>query len=100
MKISNLFGSVTHPIEKFIQPPSLVFSLIVLYQGLFSGNAVMIPQRLKVLFGNKFFRLFSLFLITLTSSRDVEYALLSTVIFITFIYALKTPEEREKTGLI
>ena len=78
MKISNLFGSVTNPIEKFLQPPSLVFSLIVLYQGLFSGNAVVIPQRLKVLFGNKFFRLFSLFLITLTSSRDVEYA--------TFIY--------------
>ena len=100
MKISNLFGSVTNPIEKFIQPPSLVFSLIVLYQGLFSGNAVVIPQRLKVLFGNKFFRLFSLFLITLTSSRDIEYALLSTVIFVTFIYALKTPEEREKTGLI
>jgi|TARA_R110000772_G_scaffold10510_4_gene33493 hypothetical protein len=100
MKISNLFGSVTNPIEKFLQPPSLVFSLIVLYQGLFSGNAVVIPQRLKVLFGNKFFRLFSLFLITLTSSRDVEYALLSTVIFVTFIYALKTPEEREKTGLI
>ena len=100
MKISNLFGSVTNPIEKFIQPPSLVFSLIVLYQGLFSGNAVVIPQRLKVLFGNKFFRLFSLFLITLTSSRYIEYALLSTVIFVTFIYALKTPEEREKTGLI
>lgn len=100
MKISNLFGSVTNPIEKFLQPPSLVFSLIVLYQGLFSGNAVVIPQRLKVLFGNKFFRLFSLFLITLTSSRDIEYALLSTVIFVIFIYALKTPEEREKTGLI
>ena len=100
MKISNLFGSVTNPIEKFLQPPSLVFSLIVLYQGLFSGNAVVIPQRLKVLFGNKFFRLFSLFLITLTSSRDIEYALLSTVILVIFIYALKTPEEREKTGLI
>lgn len=100
MKISNLFGSVTNPIEKFLQPPSLIFSLIVLYQGLFSGNAVVIPQRLKILFGNKFFRLFSLFLITLTSSRDVEYAILSTVIFVSFIYALKTPEEREKTGLI
>ena len=100
MKISNLFGSVTNPIEKFLQPPSLIFSLIVLCQGLFSGNAVVIPQRLKILLGNKFFRLFSLFLITLTSSRDVEYAILSTVIFVSFIYALKTPEEREKTGLI
>ena len=100
MKFSNLFGSLTNPIEKFLQPPSLVFSLIVIYQGLFSGNAVMIPQRLKILFGNKFFRLFSLFLITLTSSRDVEYAILSTVIFVSFIYVLKTPEEREKTGLI
>lgn len=100
MKFSNLFGSVTNPIEKFLQPPSLVFSFIVIYQGLFSGNAVVIPQRLKVLFGNKFFRLFSLFLITLTSSRDVEYAILSTVIFVSFIYAMKTPEEREKTGLI
>ena len=99
-KIANLFGSVSGPIEKLLQPPSLIFSVIVHYQGLFSGNAVQIPQRLKVLFDNQIFRFISLFLITLTASRDVEYAILSTIIFVAVLYALKTPAEREKTGLI
>jgi hypothetical protein len=30
----------------------------------------------------------------------VEYALLSTLLFIVSLYAIKTPEERKKTGFI
>lgn len=99
-KVANLFSPVTKPAEFFINSQPIFFSLIILYQGLFSGNAVQIPVRLKKLFDNKTFRFISLMLIALSATKDIEYALISTVLFITILYALKTPEEREKTGLI
>ena len=99
-KIANLFKPITSPAERFISAQPLVFSLIILYQGLFSGNAIEIPQNLKKLFDNKVFRLISLMLIAFSATKDIEYALLSTIIFLAAIYALKTPEERKKTGLI
>jgi hypothetical protein len=39
-------------------------------------------------------------LIAFSATQDIEYALISTVIFLTIMYALKTPEERKETGLI
>jgi hypothetical protein len=39
-------------------------------------------------------------LIAFTATRDIEYALLSTLIFMCAMYAIKTPEERKKTGFI
>src|SRR6056300_666640 len=99
-KVSNLFSPVTRPAEMFINSQPVFFSLIILYQGLFSGNAIEIPMRLKALFDNKTFRFMSLMLIAFSATKDIEYALLSTVIFLTVIYAFKTPEERRKTGLI
>jgi hypothetical protein len=39
-------------------------------------------------------------LIAFSATQDIEYALISTVIFLSVMYALKTPEEREETGLI
>lgn len=99
-KIANAFSPVTRPAELLIKSQPILFSLIILYQGLFSGNAIQIPERLKKLFDNKTFRFFSLMLIALSATQDIEYALLSTLIFIVFMFALKTPEERKKTGLI
>lgn len=100
VKIANAFNRITGPAELLIKSQPLVFSLIILYQGLFSGNAIQIPGRLKKLFENKTFRFISLMLIAFSATKDIEYALLSTVIFISVIYAFKTPEERKKTGLI
>lgn len=100
VKIATLFNSVTGPMEMLISTQPLVFSLIILYQGLFSGNAIQIPDKLKVLFGNKVFRFMSLMLIAFSATKDIEYALVSTVIFLAVIYAFKTPDERKKTGLI
>jgi len=99
-KVANLFSPVTRPAELFINSQPVFFSLIILYQGLFSGNAIEIPKRLKALFDNKTFRFMSLMLIAFSATKDIEYALLSTVIFLAVIYAFKTPEERRKTGLI
>lgn len=98
--ISNLFGTVTKPTEMFIKTQPLVLSLIILYQGLFGANAIEIPERLKILFGNKAFRLGSLMAIAFSATGDIEYALISTIIFLTIMYALKTPKERKRTGFI
>jgi hypothetical protein len=99
-KVSNLFNPVTGPLEKLVKTQPVVFSLIILYQGLFAGNAIKIPGRLQVLFENKIFRFGSLMLIAFSATQDIEYALISTMLFLSFMYALKTPEERKKTGLI
>jgi hypothetical protein len=42
----------------------------------------------------------SILLIAFSATQDIEYALLSTLIFISILYALKTPEERKKTGFV
>ena len=59
-----------------------------------------IPERLDKLFGNKVFRLVSLMAIAFGATGDIEYALASTVIFLSVMYLLKTPEERRRTGFI
>ena len=97
--LSTALSPVSKPLEKVLKMP-IIFSLIILYQGLFSGNAIKIPIRLKSMFNSQTFRFFSLMLIALSATSDVEYALASVVIFLTIIYVLKTPEEREKTGFI
>jgi len=100
VKLANLFGPITGPAEVFVRTQPIVFSLIIMYQGLFSGNAFKVPDRLMALFENKAFRFISLMLIAFSATRDIEYALFSTLIFLSVMYAFKTPEEREKTGFI
>ena len=99
-KISNLFSPVTKPAEMLVKSQPVLFSLIILYQGLFSGNAIRIPQRLRSLFDNKIFRLLSLMLIAFSATKDIEYALISTIVFLVVMYAVKTPEERKTQGFI
>jgi hypothetical protein len=98
--LSNFLGPVSRPTEAFIKTQPIFYTLIILYQGVFSGNAIKIPKRLETLFNSKSFRFVSLTLIALTATRDIEYALVSTFLFLILMYAIKTPEEREKTGLI
>lgn len=100
VKLANLFSPVTKPAEIFVRTQPIVFSLIVMYQGLFSGNAFQIPDKLRVLFDNKAFRFASIMLIAFTATKDIEYALFTTLIFLSVIYALRTPEERKKSGFI
>lgn len=99
-KVSNFLGPVSNPTEALIKAQPILFTLIILYQGLFSGNAIKIPKNLKTLFNSKIFRFISIMLIAFSATQDIEYALISTVIFIGAMYAIKTPEEREESGLI
>ena len=99
-KFSNFLGPVSNPAEAVIKAQPVLFTLIILYQGLFSGNAIDIPKNLKTAFNSQTFRFISLMLIAFSATQDIEYALISTVLFLSIMYALKTPEEREQTGFI
>jgi len=39
-------------------------------------------------------------LIAFSATKDIEYALISTIIFLVVMYAVKTPEERKTHGFI
>lgn len=99
-KLSSFLGPLSNKTEKAIKAQPIIFTLIILYQGLFSGNAIKIPNNLKKAFNSQTFRFISLMLIAFSATQDIEYALISTVIFLSVMYALKTPEERIQTGLI
>jgi hypothetical protein len=46
------------------------------------------------------FRFVSLMAIAFSATQDIEYALISTMIFLVVMYAIKTPEERKTQGFI
>ncbi|AFC34968.1 hypothetical protein OtV6_060 [Ostreococcus tauri virus RT-2011] len=98
--LSSFLGPLSNQTEKTIRSQPILFTLIILYQGLFSGNAIKIPENLRNLFNNKVFRFASLMLIAFSATQDIEYALISTTIFLAVMYAIKTPEERKTQGFI
>lgn len=100
VQLSTLLDPISGRAEKVIKAQPILFTTIILYQGLFSGNAIEIPKNLKTAFNNKIFRFISLSLIAFVATADIEYALISTMIFLILMYAIKTPEERKETGLI
>jgi len=98
--LSSFLGPLSNQTEKTIRSQPILFTLIILYQGLFSGNAIKIPKNLRALFDNKVFRFVSLMAIAFSATQDIEYALISTMIFLVVMYAIKTPEERKTQGFI
>ena len=98
--LSSFLGPLSNQTEKTIRSQPILFTLIILYQGLFSDNAIKIPENLRTLFNNKVFRFVSLMAIAFSATQDIEYALISTMIFLVVMYAIKTPEERKTQGFI
>ena len=98
--LSSFLGPLSNQTEKTIRSQPILFTLIILYQGLFSGNAIKIPKNLRTLFDNKVFRFVSLMAIAFSATQDIEYALISSMIFLVVMYAIKTPEERKTQGFI
>ena len=98
--LSGFLAPLSNQTEKTIMSQPILFTLIILYQGLFSGNAIRIPENLRILFNNKIFKFISLMAIAFSATRDIEYALISTTLFLMVIYLIKTPEERKTQGFI
>ena len=98
--LSSFLGPLSNQTERTIKSQPILFTLIILYQGLFSGNAIQIPENLRSLFNNKIFKFASLMAIAFSATQDIEYALISTTLFLTVMYIIKTPEERKTQGFI
>ena len=98
--ISSFLGPFSKKTESVIKAQPVLFSLIILYQGLFAHNAFKLPENISKIFKSKLIRFLSIFLISFTATQDVEYALISTIIFLMIMYIIKTPEERKTQGFI
>ena len=97
--VSNALKPISAPVEKLVKMP-IIFSLVILYQGLFSGGAIEMPSQLQSALQIPTIRFLSLFLVALGATQDIEYALTSVLIFLVIIYAVRTEEEREKHGFV
>lgn len=87
----------TNNIESFIRKYGVIFTVVVMYQGLFGGLAISNePSVLRKLNQNVLFKLFTLFAVGFTATRDVETTLIGMVLFIILLHLLRTPEERKK----
>ena len=87
-------------VEKFIKRYTVVFSLIVMYQGLFGGMSLKDqPLRLKKMSKNIAFKILTMTCIAFTATQDIEISLMSVLLFITLLYLIKTPAERKNGPL-
>ena len=85
--------------EKTLKKYSIIFTLIVMYQGLFGGMSLNNkPERLEKLSSNIYFKYFTLFCIAFTATQDIEISLLSVIIFIILFNSIRTKEERDTYG--
>jgi len=95
----NLFGPVSGPIERTLKLP-VIFSIVILYQGLFGGSSMQTPVRLRNAFKSRTVRFLSLLMVAISATGDVEYAVVATLAFLTLVYLIKTEEERAQTGFV
>ena len=72
----------------------IIFSLLVISQGVMGGLQFKPPRRIKEATEHPVMKFILLFSVALTASRDIETALVSTLLFITFIYLVRHPDER------
>lgn len=86
-------------IEGFINKFGLVFTILVVYGGIFGHMSVANPpEKLTRLSNNIYFKMITLFIVAFTATRDVETALVSIVLFVISMNLLKTPEEKRASG--
>jgi hypothetical protein len=87
-------------IENYIKKYGIVFTLIVMYQGLFGGLSISHkPKVFTKLSQNFYFKLFNLFCIAFTATRDIEISLISLVLFLIILYFIRLADDREDVSL-
>ena len=94
--VPNFLGQYSNSVESLSKQYGLVFSLIVLYQGLFGGISLsQKPVRLVSLPKNPFFKFLTMTAIAFTATKDIETAIVSVLMFLLILHLLRTPEERK-----
>ena len=85
--------------EMTVKQSAVLFSLIVMYQGLFGGLSIKNPPKMITKFAdNDVFKFITLIAIAFTASKDIEIAIVSVIAFVILINLARTPEERKANG--
>ena len=95
--VSDLFSKVpgVSSFEHILKKYGVLFSLIVISQGVMGGIHFTPPRRIKKSTEHPLMKFILLFAIAFTASRDIETAFLSTILFIIFIHLVRYPDERK-----
>ncbi len=95
MNLFPVFSITEHLINKY----SIVFALIVMFQGVFGGMTIKHkPKVIDRISDTLVFKYITLTAIAYTATRDIETAVTAVAAFVVLMYILKSPEEREKHG--
>jgi len=87
-------------VETIFKKYGVAFTLLVMYQGLFGGLSLSNkPKVLDKLSGNLWFKIFTMFCIAFSATKDIETSLISVLLFIGLLHLLRTPKERENVSM-
>lgn len=95
--ISTYFNNVKklQIFEKTFRSNQVLFTLLILYQGLFGALFMNPPEILVKQKDNKIFKVIQILSVAFAATRDVEVAVFSTILFLVFINTLRKPRERK-----
>ena len=97
--VPNFLGHYGSSVESISKRYGLVFSLIVLYQGLFGGISLsQKPAQLVSLSQNPYFKFLTMTAIAFTATKDLETAIIASLMFLLLLHLLRTPEERKQNN--
>ena len=97
----NNFIPMSPYVEKFFAKYGVAFTLVVMYQGIFGGTTMIDPpERLRVVSESLLFRLFTLFAVAFTATRDVEISLIAVIAFVVILNLARTSEERKENKIL
>ena len=86
--------------EKYMNIPIMI-SLITIFQGCFGGMGIaQVPQRLKNTLNHPLSRFIFVAAIAYTATKDLEISIVTTLIFFTLMYLLRTKEEQKQVGFL
>ena len=95
------FIPLSTPVEKFIQKYAIALSILVFLTGAMGTNTVTSPpKKLESVFNSNWFKILTMVMISLATTKDIEITLLVMVSFFAMLYAIRTPEERARHGLL
>ncbi|VVU94998.1 hypothetical protein CPAV1605_723 [seawater metagenome] len=93
-KIINIPNVLPNWVDERLKMP-IIFSMIVICQGLFGGYGLkQVPERVVKLSNNPIARFVFVTAIAYTATSDMETALFSVVMFFGIMYLIRTPAER------
>ena len=95
--LQNDISSASPIIDKVLALPTL-FTLVVLFQGVFGGMGIpKIPNILTKIQNHWLGRFFFCLCIGYTATADIETAVFSTFLFFVIIHLLRTKEEKKES---